>query len=79
MTGWLAYLQVDDEVRTQQIAYAIVKAFGGDKKQPARRKDEEEVIDTTNPEFAKHFRGFTHSKPQPRRPRRQTSTEIKIG
>jgi hypothetical protein len=79
LTGWLAYLQVDDEVKTQRTSYAIARAFNGDKKQPAKRKDEEEVIDTTDPEFVKYFRGFTHSKPQQRRPNRQTSTEIKIG
>lgn len=81
LTGWLAYLQVDDEVRMQRDVYAIVKAFGGEQKnqkKPAKQA-EEEVIDTTDPEFAKHFQGFTYEKPQQRRVNRQTSTEILFG
>ncbi len=80
LTGLLAYLRVDDEVTSQRLAYAIVRAFNGDKSAPAKKQvEEEEVIDTTDPEFAKHFRGFTHGKPQQTRPRRETNTEVLIG
>lgn len=83
MTGWLAYLNKDDEVKTNQIAYAIVRALGGDKGQkqkPTKRAaEDEEVIDTTDPEFAKNFQGFTYAKPQPQRRPQQGSTEILFG
>lgn len=83
LTGWQAYLQVDDEVRAQKMAYAISKAFtSGDGKKSSTAKtaqEEEEVIDTTDPEFAKHFKGFSHAKPQQQQRPRQTSTEIKFG
>lgn len=87
LTGWLAYLKVDDEVRAQQTAYAIAKAFGGDKKlhadnsrQKAVEAEEEEVIDTTDPNFVKRFQGFTYGdKPQKAQNRVPTNTEIKIG
>lgn len=82
LTGWLAYLQVDDEVRAQRAAYSIVRALGGDKGQkqkPAKRTvEDEEVIDTTDPKFVEQFKGFTYAKPQPRRPQ-QGSTEILFG
>jgi hypothetical protein len=79
-TGWLAYLQIDDEVQAQRTAYAIAKAFGGDRKgQKSQPVDEEEVIDTTDPKFAEQFKGFTYEKPQLRRPNRQTNTEILFG
>jgi hypothetical protein len=83
MTGWLAYLQVDDEVRAQRAAYSIVKAFNGDKGQkqkPAKRTvEDEEVIDTTDPKFAEQFQGFTYAKPQPPRRPQQGNTEILFG
>jgi hypothetical protein len=84
LTGWFAYLNKDDEVKTNQIANAIARAFGGNPKgqnpQPKQAQDEEEVIDTTDPEFAKNFKGFTYGKPQPpRMPTNQTSTEILFG
>lgn len=57
----LAYLHRDDEVQTERWTYiitrAIVQAFGGGKQQQVT--PEEKVIDTTDPEFAKHFMGFT--------------------
>lgn len=77
LTGLFAYLSKDDEVKTQQIAYAIVKALGGDQKgQKPKPAQDEEVIDTTDPSFAKNFQGFTYAKPQPRR---QSNTEILFG
>lgn len=83
LTGWLAYLNRDDEVKTNQMAWAIAKAFGGEQKgqkqKPARQAEDEEIIDTTDPEFAKNFKGFTHAKPQPRKPTKQSSTEILFG
>jgi hypothetical protein len=87
LTGWFAYMRVDDEVRAQKAAYAIVKAYNGDKtdgKQPKNKgkkhEEEEEVIDTTDPEFAEHFRGFTYGdKPRAARPRQNVNTEILIG
>lgn len=82
LTGWLAYLQVDDEVQVQRLAYAIVKAFNGDKgqKQQPKQAEDEEVIDATDPKFAEQFKGFTYAKPQPpRKPTRQSSTEILFG
>lgn len=68
LTGWLAYMRVDDEVQAQRLAYGIAKAFGagdpkkahaGNKRQPVV-EEEEEVIDTTDPEFVKRFMGFTY-------------------
>ena len=84
LTGWLAYLQADDEIQVQRTAYSIVKAFNGDQKgqkqKPAKQAEaDEEVIDTTDPKFAQQFKGFTHAGPQPRRANRQSSTEILFG
>lgn len=87
LTGWLAYLRVDDEVQAQRTAYAIAKAFGGGEQQKAHAHnskpvvgEEEEVIDTTDPEFVKHFMGFTYGdKPKNAPNRISESTEIKIG
>jgi hypothetical protein len=86
LTAWFEYLRIDDEVRTQRITYAIIKAFGGGtwaQQQTAsyRTDDEEEIIDTTDPNFTKFFQGFSYEKSQQprRRPRRQTNTEIKFG
>jgi hypothetical protein len=45
---------------------AFMKAFGGGQGQPPAR-EEEPVIDTTDPEFAKHFKGFNVEKPKPKR------------
>lgn len=83
LIGWQAYLQVDDEIQVQRLAYAIVKAFNGDQKgqkKPAKHIEEDgEVIDTTDPKFAEQFKGFTYAKPQQPRIPRQTSTEILFG
>lgn len=78
LAGWLAYLQVDDEVQMQRTTLAMLKASGGGKTQSVSRMvDGEAPIDTTDPKFAKHFQGFI-DKPG-LRPKRMQSTEIKIG
>lgn len=68
LAGLIAYLRVDDEVQTQRLTLAIMRAFRGEQQahQPPAR-EEEPVIDTTDPEFAKHFKGFTIEKPKPKR------------
>lgn len=58
LTEMYAYLHRDDEVQIHRLIYAIMKAFNGDGKQPRPIDDDEEIIDTTNPDFAKHFQGF---------------------
>lgn len=65
LTGLFAYLQRDDEIQTNKLIYAIVRAFNGDgKKQPNKLvDDDEEIIDTTKPDFVEKFKGFT-GKPQ---------------
>lgn len=60
----IAYLHRDDEVQTDRLTYvvtkAIVQAFGGDKKQKSKVvDDDEEIIDTTKPEFVEQFQGFS--------------------
>jgi hypothetical protein len=60
LTGWFAYLRVDDQVRADWMTHAIIKAYRGDGKQGATT-DDEEVIDTTTPEFRQHFKGFTNT------------------
>ncbi len=82
LTGWFAYLQVDDEVQAQRTAIALLKAFNGGQKRPAQQTDDdEEVIDTTKPEFAQQFKGFTNTPKQPQRsmPTRPMSTQILMG
>ncbi len=81
LTGWLAYLERDDGIWINRTAYATNKAFSGGHKQPARQQvdDDEPVIDTTDPNFVKHFKGFIQGNPPQNRPTRQTSTEIKRG
>jgi hypothetical protein len=83
LTGWLTYLRVDDEVQAQRTAYAIAKAFGaGEQKVHANNRkqpvveEEEEIIDTTDPDFVKHFQGFTYGDKPKNIP--QQSNEIEI-
>jgi hypothetical protein len=76
LAGWMAYLRVDDEVQTQRLTVAIIKAFGGVQGQPPAREEEEPVIDTTNPDFAKHFKGFNYEKPKPKRRQPQNTQFI---
>lgn len=56
---------MDDEVQVNRLIYAIVKAFNGDKVTQKPVDSDEEIIDTTDPEFAENFAGFTGA------PRRQ--------
>lgn len=85
LAGWLAYLLVDDEVQTQRMALAVNRAFTGGKAQSGKRvvddDEDEEVIDTTKPEFAEKFKGFTNTPLVPPRglPQRRMNTEMLIG
>jgi len=80
LAGLLGYLRVDDEVQTQRLTIAILKAFGSGQQPAKHPAQNEEVIDTTDPEFVKHFRGFNYEKPtRPQRRRQSHNTEIKIG
>lgn len=71
MMGWIEYLRMDDEERANWTAYAMTKAFqGGPRKQAVSQAiddDEEEVIDTTSPDFIKNFKGFTNAPIAPQR------------
>lgn len=83
LTGLFAYLHQDDEMQVMRTAYAIAKAFGGDKKNTSKAGDldeDEEVIDTTAPGFADSFKGFVNA-PQGARPapHRQAGTQILMG
>lgn len=88
LTAWSEYLRMEDERFVNLVAYAIVKAFGGDKKQQAVNKqqvqddeEDEPVIDTTDPKFLEEFRGFSYGNQAPTVPpaRIPTSTEILFG
>ena len=78
---------MDDQIRADWVTFAIIKAFNGDGKGKAKRQaaiddDDEEIIDTTAPEFAEHFKGFINVPgSQGRRPRPQQakSTQILMG
>ncbi len=82
LLGWLHYLEIDDEVQTQRLALAIIRAFGGGKrsKRQVVEDEDEEIIDTTDPKFAASFKGFTNIPGAPQRaPNRQTNTQILMG
>jgi len=69
---------MDDEVRASWLTYAITKAFQV-KSKPVS-DDGEEVIDTTDPKFAKHFKGFTNTPVgKPSQGFHQRNTEIRMG
>jgi hypothetical protein len=74
-------LRVDDEVQAQRTTLAMMQAFGGGRSQQraTHLDDDEEIIDTTKPEFAKAFKGFINEPGQRNVPTRQMSTEIKMG
>lgn len=57
----MAYLHRDDEIQTNRLIYAIIRAFNGDgkKQQQSNMFDGEEIIDTTDPKFAEQFKGLT--------------------
>lgn len=59
MAHAVAYLHRDDETQTNRLIHAIVRAFNGDKTMQKPVDDDEKPIDTTSPEFAKQFQGFT--------------------
>lgn len=85
LPGWIEYERLEDELQTNRLIYAItsalVKAFGGDKKQArAHDLDDEEVIDTTDPKFAQQFKGFINQPGQVQRmPQRHIGTQIIMG
>lgn len=61
LSAWLAYERIEDEIWTKRIegiAYAIARAFGSGQAKQRPIDDDEEVIDTTNPDFAEKFKGF---------------------
>jgi hypothetical protein len=71
---------MDDEAQANRLAYAITKAFAKPSKSSIV-EDDEEVIDTTAPEFAEKFKGFTNT-PGARNQQRtfpQRGTEILRG
>ena len=65
LAGLRGYLQVDDEVQMQRMTLAFMHALmrvGGI--QPASPpQPERKVIDTTDPNFIKTFKGFRKGKP----------------
>lgn len=65
LSGWLAYTRIEDEIWTQRIMQAVARVFGSGKVQ-RQVDDDEEVIDTTKPEFAEKFQGFTGAPGQRR-------------
>ncbi len=76
LTGWFEYLRMDDEIRANWMSYAIVQSFTTKKK--ATDTDDEEVVDTTAPEFSEKFRGFTTTRTVSKNPV-QKGTEILQG
>lgn len=63
----------------QRMVYATVKAFGGGQAQAQQTEEDEPVIDTTNPDFVKNFKGFTGMPGQQSRPIIPQNTEILFG
>jgi hypothetical protein len=65
LAGDIAYLRVDDEVQMQRMTMAFMQALirvGG--MQPvAPPQPERKVIDTTDPDFIKNFKGLIKGKP----------------
>lgn len=81
LSGWYEYSHRKDEHMVQIIARAIVLAFNGTdqtKGTPQRMPQQEEIIDTTDPEFARLFQGFTDGKqiPSQHQPQQQGGYEI---
>lgn len=62
LSGWLAYVALDDEVRAARMARAFSLAMGGQSGQGQGQATDtfegEEVIDTTDPAFAETFKGL---------------------
>ncbi len=67
LAGLLAYLRVDDEVQTQRMTLAFMRALRGGMQPSTPAREEEPVIDTTDPNFVKNFKGFNFEKPKPKR------------
>lgn len=63
LTGWLAQLKLEDEFARRQMSEAIRTVLMSIKLIPqgGRKEEEEEVIDTTDPNFAKEFKGFINT------------------
>lgn len=80
LTGWFEYLRMEDEARANWMTYSIVRAFKGDKDQQKRQTnfDDEELIDTTRPEFAESFQGFINN-PVKKNTFQERNTEIFTG
>lgn len=79
LSALIEQCRMDDEIQTLRMARAITMAFKVERK-PSGIDDDEEVIDTTKPEFAEKFEGFTNvpgTKPAPQRAFR--NTEIIMG
>jgi hypothetical protein len=81
LSGWYEYMQREDERIVQLIARAILLAFNGESKGNQRGPTQkEEIIDTTDPDFAKHFMVFTGGGPQPppQPPQPETQSDYQI-
>lgn len=71
LMAWIAYERLEDEIQKNRLMYAFGKVLYGEKQQSLPEKD---VIDTTDPDFAKYFQGITYGdRPKPRPPK---STQI---
>lgn len=78
LSGWIEYLHLDDDLQMTRMARAITMAFRVERK-PVDDGGEE-VIDTTQPEFAKHFKGFINEpKGKPAKAFHQRNTDIRMG
>ena len=75
-SGWLAYERIEDEIWMRRLAMLLRAG-----PVPRSSDDDEEVIDTTKPEFAQQFQGFinTPGRQQPSIPRPMQSTQIIMG
>lgn len=68
LTGWLAYLSVDDKVQSQRTTLALLEAMikAGTVHPGKPVDDDEPIIDTTDPSFAQNFQGFINAPGQKR-------------
>jgi len=76
LTGWLAYLKLDDEQQMVRMNRAIM---GTGKRTQADDDEDEEVIDTTAPEFAEQFQGFVNHPNPVNTAMNRSHTEIVMG
>lgn len=66
LAGLIGYLKVDDEVQMQRMTIAFAQALRMVMMQPGMQQapqPERKVIDTTDPNFIKTFKGFRKGKP----------------